>query len=63
MHQHRPSSTMMRPFAGPIAGAKRNPSAHGGYTIVAHCACGAIREENRNQGAVERGPWFTTEEN
>lgn len=45
-------------FAGPICGAEVHRAAHGGVTFEIECrACGARREENRNQGFREIGPW------
>lgn len=63
-HQHRPKDnlTRERPFSGPARGAsKQNPKAHGGFTVVETCGCGAMREINVNRTWVERGAWIEAE--
>jgi len=60
VHRHRSIAVIRTaPFFGPIPGARQNPAAHGGVTNLHRCGCGAMREENRNAGHVERGPWYT----
>lgn len=56
-HRHRRVSDKERAFAGPIPGAKPNPSAHGWVVVIEKCVCGAERRTNRNGYHTERGPW------
>ena len=63
-HRHRAIASKQHgplPFFGPVAsGSKQNRAAHGGYRIVDTCSCGATREELRNGGHSEIGPWTVT---
>lgn len=34
-----------------------NPVAHGNVSVTVFCRCGASRQENRNGGFAEAGPW------
>jgi len=56
-HRHAASTSARRPFTGPV-GLEENPKAHGGYTVVKTCRCGAVEIENRNQGHVELSGWI-----
>ena len=59
MHRHRPVKTITRAYLGPIYGALRpDPRAHGNVYVTDLCACGAIRETNRNQGFAETSGWL-----
>ncbi len=55
-HEHRSVGRVSGPFFGPVSG-KQNPKAHGGYSAVEHCSCGAKRTVNINGKHVERGSW------
>lgn len=60
MHRHRTSYSETVAFAGPVASERPDPRAHGGFTEICYCACGASRRDNHNQGYRERGHWRTT---
>ena len=60
-HIHRSAGTRTEPFTGPVAPGRPNVAAHGGYTCVALCRCGAERRSNHNQGHAEYGPWIMSE--
>ena len=61
-HRHRPDGTRTEPFSGPVRPERPNVAAHGGYTCVALCRCGAERRSNHNQGNAEYGPWMMSED-
>lgn len=56
MHRHKPQTTEVRAYRGPVA-ARPNPKAHGNVCFIDRCRCGAERATNSNAGARERGPW------
>lgn len=61
MHRrHYAARRELRDFAGPVVPAdhpRYRPAAHGGITIIQHCACGLERRMNYNHGRCERGDW------
>lgn len=62
MHRHKKAHSTIRPFNGAIPGAPENRRAHGNVLVADHCACGAVRYANSNNGEIEQGPWRAGDE-
>jgi len=57
-HAKKNIFTVTMPYNGSIYRAeKTNPAAHGGYTEIQSCTCGALRSVNVNGNHIEKGRW------
>lgn len=56
-HQHRPKTSVDRPYTRCVNPERCTTEAHGNITRVDTCSCGATREQNINQSYIERGTW------
>jgi hypothetical protein len=57
-HRHRAKAISdPEPYRSSVSVARENRCAHGGYSEVHSCCCGATKRVNRNQGYAEHGEW------
>ena len=61
-HRHK-TKTITAPSAyiAPASVTRQNRRAHGGYSCLHICACGAIKAVNVNGWHKEHGPWLVGE--